>query len=117
MIMLHVMLMHEGVTSTPDSRYDGKAGASPMLRFWIAKDSIDVGIEAHAPETDIGHELFGSAEFMVATKHTLDKGDTRVGAKFLWSFLAGLGLSLLVHEGFAALEQFVESDPKTFARF
>jgi hypothetical protein len=74
-----------------------------FLSLWVAKDSIDVGVEAHAPETDVGHEFFGRVEFTVATKHAFDKNDSRVGAQLLWILFTRLCLSFAVHVGLAAL--------------
>jgi hypothetical protein len=74
------------------------------LSLGIAKDSVNVSIESHAPKPHVGHQLLSGVEFTVATEHALNESDARVGTQSLGVLLASLGLSFTVHESFTTLE-------------
>jgi hypothetical protein len=91
-------------------------GGDARLGLGVLQDGFDVGVEAHAPQADVGHELLGRVEQPVAAKHALDEGDARVGADLLRLRLARLALRGAVHLLLAGLEQLLEAHPQPLAR-
>ena len=83
------------------------------LGGWVTKNLLTVGIEAHVPKADLGHENLGLMHLPVGTKHGVDKCDAGVLAELAAAMrLAGLGLE---HVGLTSPEELAQTSHKTVA--
>jgi hypothetical protein len=77
----------------------------------IANDLVAIGIEAHAPEANVAHELLGMVELAIAAEDCVDELDAAVFAHGDAATLR-LALGRLPHGLLAGLEQFLEANPE-----